>query len=638
MPGLTTLTHRHGLPSSIGQTPPGSFRYATVGALEVSRSASNEELFSSDELVWREVGDSHDHHSALESLDYDPSMNVPFLQAARKDYLNRDRNLWGFTGRTLSRWFLTAGVGTLVGIVACMTDNTAAMFNRARNEWILSKYGWQFGGFLAFILWNAVLVGGSSLLALKCAPGAIGSGIPEVKSYLNGVRMKKVFSGEVLFVKFLGTALCYSTGLMIGPEGPLVHMGAILGSLLTGGQSNFHIKLPFGLMDRRISWRCEPLMEFRSDKDRRDFITIGAAAGFGGAFGAPIGGVLFALEEACSFWTPILMWRTVLATLMATFVLLLVNNLFREMNGEAVDKSLTSGLINLQGTQTCDMSELPLFAMIGVIGGLLGALFNFLFEKKMRYFKSLNLDYRVKVRNIVIVSVVTSIVLYSIPAMFGDVACRPRAKFVDDADDEENDMDELWIRYGCKKSETNVIASIFFGQRSEAIREFLEEPHQFRASSLVVMFLVFFPFTVASFCQDIPTGVFLPTILSGSCMGAIFGKIVVAAMDVEPGSDVEERILRHCALGGCVALLGGLLRSTVSLCVIIMEGTGQTELLLPIIVTSVCARTVGNYFNIGLYELAMEMKGVPFLENHIHRKYHIMKVSDVMRTNVVTLR
>jgi chloride channel 7 len=81
-----------------------------------------------------------------------------------------------------------------------------------------------------------------------------------------------------------------------------------------------------------------------------------------------------------------------------------------------------------------------------------------------------------------------------------------------------------------------------------------------------------------------------------------------------------------------------LLRSTVSLCVIIMEGTGQTELLLPIIVTSVCARTVGNYFNIGLYELAMEMKGVPFLENHIHRKYHIMKVSDVMRTNVVTLR
>ena len=41
--------------------------------------------------------------------------------------------------------------------------------------------------------------------------------------YLNGVRMKKFLVGRHS-VKFLGTAMCYSTGLMIGPEGPLVHM------------------------------------------------------------------------------------------------------------------------------------------------------------------------------------------------------------------------------------------------------------------------------------------------------------------------------------------------------------------------------------------------------------------------------
>ena len=617
------------------QTPRGArgkFRYTSV---QRERLDSVEEVFT--DFQWQEMTNSHSGHAPnaqLESLDYDQSMNGPYLEAARKNYVDKSRRIYGFTGRTLSRWLLTAGVGVLVAIVACMTDNTAAVLNRWRNELILSNQGFQFGGLVAFIVWNACLVGSASLLALNCAPGAVGSGIPEVKSYLNGVRMKNVFSGEVLFVKWAGTAMCYSTGLMIGPEGPLVHMGAILGSLLTGGQSKLRLKLPFGLLDRKMSWRCEPMMTFRSDRDRRDFITIGAAAGFGAAFGAPIGGVLFALEEARPFWAPILMWRTVLATLLATFVLLVVNNMFREMGGEESDKSLTSGLISLSGTQTCTMSELPLFAMIGVFGGLLGAAFNHLFEKKMRTLKAMQLSQRTKVRNIVIISIITSIVLYSIPAMFGDVACRPRSKF----NEEDEDLDELWIRYGCKNSETNVIASIFFGQRSEAIREFLQEPHQFRASSLIVMFMVFFPFTVASFCQDIPTGVFLPTILSGSCMGAIFGKMVVAAMDVEAGSEIEERILRHCALGGCVALLGGVLRSTVSLCVIIMEGTGQTELLLPIIVTSVCARTVGNFLNIGLYELAMEMKGVPFLENHLHRKYYIMKVSDVMRTDVVSLR
>ena len=600
-------------------------------------------MFStSEELVWRECVDDKHHDTpgtSFESLDYDQSVNVPFIEHIQTEYFETSRKPYGFTGRTLTRWFLTAAVGVTVGMAACFTDNTAAFLNSARNQLILSNKGFQFGGFLAFILWNAFLVGSASALSLNCGPAAIGSGIPEVKSYLNGVRMKKVFSGETLFVKFLGTAMCYSTGLMIGPEGPLVHMGAILGSLLTGGQTNMRLKLPFGLLDRNLACRCEAMMTFRSDRDRRDFITIGAAAGFGAAFGAPLGGVLFALEEASSFWTPILMWRTVLATLTATFLLLLLNNLFREMQSEDIDKSLTSGLISLSGTQTCAITELPLFAIIGVIGGLLGAGFNHLFEKKQKYMKSLNLEPKTKIRNIVIISICTSIVLYSIPAMFGDVACRPRSKFVAEGDDfEEEDLDELWIRYGCRKSETNVMASIFFGQRSEAIREFLQEPHQFHASSLCVMFLVFFPFTVASFCQDIPTGVFLPTILSGSCMGAIFGKIVVAAMEVEVGSSTEERILRHCALAGCVALLGGLLRSTVSLCVIIMEGTGQTELLLPIIVTSVCARTVGNAINIGLYELAMEMKGVPFLENHIHKKFYLMKVKDAMSTNVITLR
>ena len=198
--------------------------------MQRERLDSVEEVFT--DFQWQEMTNSHSGHAPnaqLESLDYDQSMNGPYLEAARKNYVDKSRRIYGFTGRTLSRWLLTAGVGVLVAIVACMTDNTAAVLNRWRNELILSNQGFQFGGLVAFIVWNACLVGSASLLALNCAPGAVGSGIPEVKSYLNGVRMKNVFSGEVLFVKWAGTAMCYSTGLMIGPEGPLVHMGAILG-------------------------------------------------------------------------------------------------------------------------------------------------------------------------------------------------------------------------------------------------------------------------------------------------------------------------------------------------------------------------------------------------------------------------
>lgn len=76
-----------------------------------------------------------------------------------------------------------------------------------------------------------------------------------------------------------------AAGLDLGKEGPLVHIGACIASLLSQGGSDKY----------RLKWKG--LKYFKNDRDRRDLITCGASAGVCAAFRSPIGGVLFSLEE-----------------------------------------------------------------------------------------------------------------------------------------------------------------------------------------------------------------------------------------------------------------------------------------------------------------------------------------------------
>lgn len=80
-----------------------------------------------------------------------------------------------------------------------------------------------------------------------------------------------------------------SAGFVIGKEGPMVHTGSCIASLLgQGGSRKYH-----------ITWTW--LRYFKNDRDRRDLVTCGSAAGVAAAFRAPVGGVLFALEEVASW-------------------------------------------------------------------------------------------------------------------------------------------------------------------------------------------------------------------------------------------------------------------------------------------------------------------------------------------------
>ena len=90
-------------------------------------------------------------------------------------------------------------------------------------------------------------------------------------------------------VKVVGCIAAVSSSLHVGKAGPLVHTGACIASILgQGGSRKYHMT-------------CRWLRYFKNDRDRRDLVTCGSAAGIAAAFRAPVGGVLFALETVSSW-------------------------------------------------------------------------------------------------------------------------------------------------------------------------------------------------------------------------------------------------------------------------------------------------------------------------------------------------
>ena len=137
---------------------------------------------------------------------------------------------------------------------------------------------------------------------------------------------------------------------------------------------------------------------FNNDTDRRDFISMGAAAGFAAAFGAPVGGVLFALEEASSFWNTKLMWRLLLCTSLSCFTLSFCRNAEGILSGANEERIYReAGAYNFQfepGMLTLNTAselrfkhqwELILCCLLGALCGVLGAIFNKLVAASARF-------------------------------------------------------------------------------------------------------------------------------------------------------------------------------------------------------------------------------------------------------------
>ncbi|XP_059669979.1 chloride channel protein CLC-b-like [Cornus florida] len=529
--------------------------------------------------------------SYIESLDYEINENDLF----RHDWRSRTKSQ--VLQYIFLKWTLAFLVGLLTGIIATLInlaiENIAGYKLLAVVDYIEKER--YLTGFLFLTGVNFLLTLVAAVLCVCFAPTAAGPGIPEIKAYLNGVDTPNMFGATTLIVKIIGSIGAVSAGLDLGKEGPLVHIGACIASLLgQGGPDNY-----------RIKWRW--LRYFNNDRDRRDLITCGASSGVCAAFRAPVGGVLFSLEEVATWWRSALLWRTFFSTAVVVVVL----RAFMEYC-----KTGNCGLFGRGGLIMFDVSGVTVryhvmdiipVATIGISGGVLGSLYNYLLHKVLRVYSLINEKGRIhKLLLSLAVSLFTSACLYGLPFL---ASCTPCDPSLPDSACPTTGRTGNFKQFNCPTGYYNDLATLLLTTNDDAVKNIfsINTPTEFHIVSLIIFFALYCILGLFTFGIAVPSGLFLPIILIGSAYGRMLG------LAMGPYTNIDQGLY---AVLGAASLMAGSMRMTVSLCVIFLELTNNLLLLPMTMLVLLIAKTVGDCFNPSIYEIILDMKGLPFLDAH----------------------
>lgn len=336
-----------------------------------------------------------------------------------------------------------------------------------------------------------------------------------------------------------------------------------------------------------------PFKQFRNNEAvKRKLLAAAASAGVSVAFGSPLGGVLFGLEELDTFGNESeVMWRGFVTSVIAA------------VSVQWVDPFGTSKLVLFQVTKYTDTwraFELGPWLLLGVIGGVLGPLIIKL-NVAAAVFRRHSVLNEWPVLEVVAVSAITAAISYLI--VFTRVQSSELvSNLFQECDVTKGDYHGL-----CNPSA--VWENVFL---------------------LVLTAAVKFGLTAWTFGMMVPAGIFLPTIAIGASLGRAVGLLTQGLQRTFPdwlifAACPPEPTVRCVSPGfysviGAAAMLSGVTRMTISLVVILFELTGALSHVLPIMISVMCAKFVADAFGKdGIYAAWIAMRNYPWLSPQEHR-------------------
>ena len=226
-------------------------------------------------------------------------------------------------------------VGVIAGVLAVLYQLAVEQVGAFSLATAGRAVHWSAIGQAGFVGCTALVGCLASFLIGQYAPESGGSGIPHIKAAL--LHLRQIRPVPLVIAKFLGGLAGLLAGMSFGREGPTVQMGSCAGKYVGDV-----LKVPA--------------------RSRDSLIAAGAGAGLAAAFNAPLAGFLFVMEELKREMSAITYGSALIASVCAVAVT-------RYTLGQKPSFQLSS-------PGGAPLSVLPQVAILGLLAGLAGVLFN----------------------------------------------------------------------------------------------------------------------------------------------------------------------------------------------------------------------------------------------------------------------